>query len=172
VDQTSRLALLETTIREIIHQLLELPVTPHVRELRARTVTYGRVIGQWSMHTPTDAQREAMYECVMELQAKVRLARDETSGVSPSRSPGRSRTPGPMAAPTDEDWANLLDDGTGVHRRGQSSVPARPPSFPASPFPSSHAPPTTPPTSRTRGAKLGSEAPTPVPALLRSRRGR
>jgi hypothetical protein len=121
-----------------------------------------------------------MYECVMELQEKVRLAREEISQVTrTSRSP-RSRTPAPMAAPTDDDWADLLDDGTGVHKRtGQSSIPVRPPSMPSLSAPLSTPPSgppvgtaTNPPNSRTRTAKLGSEAPTPVPALLRSRRTR
>ena len=38
----------QLTIREITKDLLAMTVTPHVRELRAKALTYGRVVSGWS----------------------------------------------------------------------------------------------------------------------------
>jgi hypothetical protein len=54
-------------IREIAEELRGMPITPHVRELRAKAVTYGRVIGSWATYAPTGPQVQAMLECVTEL---------------------------------------------------------------------------------------------------------
>ncbi len=189
--------MLEGAIREIIHELLELTVTPHVRELRAKTVTYGRVIGQWAMHPPTEPQRAAMHECVMELHEKVRLARQDAGAAA--RSTRTSLAPGrvPSVVPESLDeqtWGELLADGTGVRRRSpKTSIPPEarastqaPPSSTSSGSHSSHAPavsasqvpasqvpgtPTVPPMSRTRTARTEDAGAAPDP-VLRSRRTR
>ena len=171
--------MLEGLIREIIHELLELSVTPHVRELRAKTVTYGRVIGQWAMHPPTEPQREAMFECVTELQEKVRLAKLEPGNTArPARdrmSSPRLSSP-PASEPLDEHtWEELMADGTGVRRRTtQTSIPpvrvTQPPSSSSSLSPRTA--PTVPPMSRTRGAMPEVDASSPVNPGLRTRRTR
>jgi hypothetical protein len=82
---------LESVIRRVIQDLLEMPITPHVRELRAKAVTYGRVINNWSTYPPTPPQVQAMHECVSELAEKVTDERNrEVSQVS--RKPSRPET--------------------------------------------------------------------------------
>ena len=85
---------LEVHIRAIIHDLLELAVTPHVRELRAKAVTYGRVIGNWTLYPPTQAQFDAMTECVTELDQKVGDAQRDANALRES-----GRMPSSRAAP-------------------------------------------------------------------------
>jgi hypothetical protein len=174
---------LEATISEISRDLQELAVTPHVRELRAKAVTYGRVIGNWTTYAPTQPQVQAMLECVAELGEKVAEAKREADrdvsritrrqASEPMPYGKAAKKPGPPALPSGLppalEW-NASVPETGVRARSsrpspRNEAPTRPPpalSGSASP------PPTVPPLSAPRRV----ETPTPVPSLLRSRRSR
>jgi hypothetical protein len=183
---------LEKTIREISRDLQELTVTPHIRELRAKAVTYGRVIGNWATYTPTPPQVQAMLECVTELREKVTDAKRElTREVSrvTRRQPSdpaefaKSATnrdrkaahppPLPSGLPPALTWNASIPD-TGLSARTSSS---RPPSrtdarndAPTRPPPADTAVPSGTPTAPPISAPRTID--TPTPALLRSRRSR
>jgi hypothetical protein len=118
-------------------------VTPHVRELRAKAVTYGRVIANWGTYAPTMPQ----------LQAK----RGEVSGVS--KKPGAMREPNVASSfpPDGVAWNANVNAGS---TRPRSKMPERA-TTPPPPRPT-----TIPPVSAPRSID------TPTPALLRSRRSR
>jgi hypothetical protein len=195
VEKSARPAQLDATIRELTRELLELSVTPHVRELRAKAVTYGRVIANWTVYTPTPPQVQAMVECIDELQAKVADAKRDANSSDISRVTkrrGTSLEPGrpsgsllPSAIPPALGW-NGAPDTTGIRARSSRPVPSRlvssdaptrpPPPGSGVPPAGSGAPPagsvapqptTAPPVSAPRARD---EHPTPIPALLRSRR--
>jgi hypothetical protein len=176
-------AQLEKTVREIAEDLQQMAVTPHVRELRAKAVTYGRVIGGWVTYAPTPPQIQAMLECVSELEQKVQEAkRDGSREVSRvSRRPGGSEPveaksgkrpmppPLPSAIPPGVAWNASVPENSGVRQR-KSSVPAAAsrdaPTRPPPALSGAAEPPSLPPVSAPRTIE------TPVPALLRSRQSR
>ncbi len=168
-------------IKAITHDLQSLPVTPHVRELRAKTVTYGRVIGNWATYAPTPPQVQAMAECVAELQDKVNEAKregdrevsrvtrrqgtDSAHAGAPRRgNTGAATTTLPSGLPPALEWSASVPD---ARARNTSSRPAPRHDAPTRPAPAGAS--TVPPVSAPRSLD---ETPTPVPALLRSRRSR
>ena len=212
VEAKSQVEALEADIREIIQRLLELEVTPHIRELRAKAVTYGRVIGGWAIYPPTPPQLQAMTECVMELQRKVHGSQRPTSGRAPSKhaptktlashrvgpgsvGPGVSKSGVP---PVDADLfaAALHSDeveNTGVRTRGMRppapTIPSDPPMhMPTPDTTNDYVPSVRPrrgasiaPSMPTKAATIAPASrkrpasdtrPTPVPALLQTRRSR
>jgi hypothetical protein len=195
VERPALPADLEKTIREISRDLQELTVTPHVRELRAKAVTYGRVIGNWATYSPTPPQVQAMLECVTELREKVtdakreltrevsRVTRRQPSDPAEFAKSATNRRAGPppplpSGLPPALTWNASIPD-TGLSARTSSS---RPPSrhdstrhdsrndAPTRPPPADASVPpgtsTVPPNSAPRTID------TPTPALLRSRRSR
>ncbi len=149
---------LEAIIRKVIHELLDLPITAHVRELRAKAVTYGRVIAGWATYPPTGPQVQAMHECVAELSEKVRQAKQATRGSKrPSTSAMRrvSSAAPPQGAASTGPPPVLPPDDTGVRSRRGVSV---------SPEVST--------TTSVPPASAGRPIDTPTPAVLRSRRTR
>jgi hypothetical protein len=179
---------LESTIRAIADDLRELPVTPHVRELRAKAVTYGRVVANWATYAPTAPQVQAMLECVSELREKVigaKRGREEDREVSrvtrrqmtdgdatrPIAAKKRPSRPLPPGLPPALEWSASVPDA-GVHARNSSSRPAPRHDAPTRPPPAFSGAPgatTIPPVSTPRAID---GTPTPVPALLRTRRSR
>jgi hypothetical protein len=147
---------MESAIKELIQDLQEMTVTPHVRELRAKAVTYGRVIASWATYAPTTPQLQAMLECVTELEEKVALAkRGEVSHVS--RKPTAGREPGLSSIPPDGvAWNANVNAGSARPRSKVSERATTPPPPPRLT--------TVPPVSANRSID------TPTPALLRSRR--
>jgi hypothetical protein len=188
VEKSSRPAQLESTIREITKELLAMTVTPHVRELRAKALTYGRVVASWSTYAPSAPQIDAMLECVAELEEKVLEAKRERESSrdlsKAARANGDAHEPSrvtkkPLASglPPSMEWNASVPEASGVrNRHGSNPVPARPslssndlPTRPPPPMSGSPAAPTIPPLSSPRTID---EHPTPIPALLRSRRSR
>jgi len=174
---SSRASQLEATVREITEELQEMPITPHVRELRAKAVTYARVIGSWATYTPTAPQVQAMLECVTELQQKVQETKQEANrDVSrvtrrhpdeDLRGAKKPTPPLPSGVPPSFAWNASVPD-TGARARGHSNPVPRgeaPTTRPPAPLSS---PSTVPPVSAPRAI----DAPTPIPALLRARRSR
>jgi hypothetical protein len=177
VEKSPRPAQLEKTIREVLRELLEMPVTPHVRELRAKAVTYGRVIDRWAVYLPTLPQMQAMLECVTELHEKVfatkrdvsRVARRGglTEGAHASRG-SASVTPPRMP------WSASATDPAQGRRTLRPPIPRFETSeerFSGAPQQRETTRPpagTIPPVSSSRPL----ESPTPAPPFLRSRQSR
>ncbi len=187
-------AQLDARVRELTRELLELTVTPHVRELRAKAVTYGRVIGNWAVYSPTPPQVQAMVECIDELEAKVAEAKREgnpdisritrrrnTTGPAPATPSGSLL---PSAIPPSLGWNASVPETTGIRARhisqpqpikrvaelDEHEAPTKPPPALSTSPPRSMPPLKTsapPPVSAPRPLD---DHPTPVPALLRSRR--
>src|SRR5580700_5276366 len=131
VEKSSpRPAQLESTIREITKDLLTLAVTPHVRELRAKAVTYGRVVGSWTTYAPSEPQIDAMVECVAELEEKVLEAKRDgnrdgskaTRGQGATRRSNRApKKPLPSALPPSMGWNASVPEASGVRTRRSSN---------------------------------------------------
>jgi hypothetical protein len=181
VDSKSQVDELELHIREIIHRLLELAVTPHIRELRAKAVTYGRVIGGWTLYPPTQPQFQAMTECVDELNQKVTEASQDAaaamreSGRMPSSRGMKPMSPSPSPPAIRPIQGSEFDafeaalrgedpDATAIHSRHRAARKTRSTKPPPAKAPSFAPPSQHRPASDTR--------PTPVPALLQTRRSR
>jgi hypothetical protein len=156
-------------------------ITPHVRELRGKALTYGRVIGNWAVYAPSPAQLQAMIECIAELQAKVAEAKRDADGskVVRRRSGTEVGNRGggkalPSAIPPSMGWSASDPDASEVRsRRASQPQPTKQPSAneaitqPPPALSGSPPAPTIPPSSAPRALE---EYPTPIPALLRSRR--
>jgi len=87
MDTTGQLTIIDEALAEALDRLDQLPVSPRVRELRARAISYRAAIALWPQCPPTVNQRRAMLDCVMALHAAV-------LGPRPSARPTR-RPPGP-----------------------------------------------------------------------------
>jgi hypothetical protein len=158
-----------------------MPVTPHVRELRAKAVTYGRVIAGWATYPPSAPQVQAMLECVADLEYKVATAkRSEVSHVGKKpHAHGQSGEPPPIlkVPPDGFAWSAAVEE-TGARRRskspdGKSIPPVSAATVRPAARPMTSAPPggiTVPPVSAQR--PVDPHTLTPTPALLRTRRSR
>jgi hypothetical protein len=76
-DETPRIAakrsdvLLAEMIAAILERLDGIEDSPHKRELRARALSYERIVRNWTTVAPSGPQRDAAFELVTELHAKV-----------------------------------------------------------------------------------------------------
>jgi hypothetical protein len=76
-DETPRIAatgsdvLLAEMIAAILERLGRIEDSPHKRELRARALSYERIVRNWATVAPSGPQRDAAFELVAELHAKV-----------------------------------------------------------------------------------------------------
>jgi len=149
-----RPAELEKAIAELVRELQEMAATPHIRELRGKATTYARVIANWATYSPTVPQRQAMLECVAELQEKVAASkRQEVSHVSK-----KPVAPVPLPIPPDGiAWNASVSSGSIHPRSGFPSHSSNPPQNRRT---------TIPPVSTPRTIE------TLTPDLLRSRRSR
>jgi hypothetical protein len=90
-DETLKLngAAFETLVNEtllaVARVLEDAPDSPLVREQRARLRSYEQIVRGWVTIPSTDAQREATFELVVELHAKV----NEAKRVAARKSSGR-----------------------------------------------------------------------------------
>jgi hypothetical protein len=82
---------LEETLTAILETLRARRPSPFTRELLTEAERYQRVISGWIHRAPADAQRAAMFDCVLELRARV-VGEDERSTPStPSAAPPGGR---------------------------------------------------------------------------------
>ena len=70
-EKSTRLAIVEQSIADILERLKDLPLTPRIRELRAKALSYERRVKAWPAHPPSEEQRAAMLRCVLELNVAV-----------------------------------------------------------------------------------------------------
>jgi hypothetical protein len=69
--KSTRLAIVEQSLEDILDRLEQLPATARTRELRAKARVYERAVRQWPAQPPTEEQRAAMLKCVIELNVDV-----------------------------------------------------------------------------------------------------
>ena len=69
--KSTRLAIVEQSLEDILDRLESLPANARVRELRAKARVYERAVRQWPAQPPTEEQRAAMLKCVIELNVEV-----------------------------------------------------------------------------------------------------
>ncbi len=62
---------LEKALDEIRVALDDMSQTPRVRDYKAAAASYARMIDTWLQSHPSDAQRDAVLECVMDLHSEV-----------------------------------------------------------------------------------------------------
>jgi hypothetical protein len=90
--RTSRHVLLEEMLTTIVDTVRAQSASPFTRELVAEAERYQRVIAGWAHQRPIDSQCAAMYDCVLELRARV--AREATGPFTPRIAPLPSDVPG------------------------------------------------------------------------------
>ena len=74
---STRLAIIEQALVDTLERLDELPDDPRVRALKVKAQTFQRAARAWATHPPSDEQRTAMVDSVLELNiAVMRLAED------------------------------------------------------------------------------------------------
>jgi hypothetical protein len=71
MDTATQVHALEKALDEINVALDDMAQTPRVRDYKAATASYARMIDTWLDSSPSDAQRDAVFECVMDLHSEV-----------------------------------------------------------------------------------------------------
>ena len=70
-NKSTRLNIVTQSLHDSLERLRELPATARVRELRTKAQAYERAVRQWSIHPPSEEQRQAMVKLVLELNMEV-----------------------------------------------------------------------------------------------------
>jgi hypothetical protein len=74
---STRLAIVEQALADTLERLDELPDGPRVRELKTKAQGYLRAARMWATTPPSEAQRTAMVDAVIEMNiAVMRLAEE------------------------------------------------------------------------------------------------
>ncbi len=71
MDTATQIHALEKALVEIRFALEDMLPTPRVKDYQAAASSYARMIDTWLESSPTDAQRDAVFECVMDLHSEV-----------------------------------------------------------------------------------------------------
>ena len=69
--KSTRFAIVNQSLEDILERLSELPATPRVRELRMKALAYERAVRAWKLSPPTEEQRSAMVKLVLEMNVEV-----------------------------------------------------------------------------------------------------
>ena len=69
--KSTRLSIVRQGLTDILERLAEMPVSPRVRELRSKAMTYERAVRGWDAQPPSDETRTAMMKCVIDLNVEV-----------------------------------------------------------------------------------------------------
>jgi hypothetical protein len=67
---STRLAIVERSLADIVERLNEFPPGPRVRELRAKAEGFERALRAWSARPPTEEQRSALLKLVLDLNVE------------------------------------------------------------------------------------------------------
>jgi hypothetical protein len=74
---STRFSIVQQALADAIERLGDLPLTPQVRDLRAKALSFDRAIRSWKTHPPSEATRSTLTKQVIELTVEVmQLARD------------------------------------------------------------------------------------------------
>jgi hypothetical protein len=71
MDIATQIHALEKALDEIRVALDDMAPTPRVRDYQAAAASYGRMLETWLVSNPSDAQRDAILECVMDLHSEI-----------------------------------------------------------------------------------------------------
>jgi len=71
MDIATQVTALEKALDEIRGALEDMNPTPRVRDYVAATSSYARIVDTWMSSSPSEAQRDAVFECVMDLHSEV-----------------------------------------------------------------------------------------------------
>jgi hypothetical protein len=75
---STRLAIVERSLADIVERLSELPSGPRVRELKAKAEGFERALRAWSARPPTEEQRSTLLKLVLDLNVEaMALGREE-----------------------------------------------------------------------------------------------
>ena len=67
---STRLAIVERSLADIVERLSELPPGPRVRELRAKAEGFERALRAWAARPPTEEQRSTLLKLVLDLNVE------------------------------------------------------------------------------------------------------
>jgi hypothetical protein len=67
---STRLAIVERSLADIVERLNELPPGPRVRELRTKAEAFERALRAWSVRAPTEEQRSTLLRLVLDLNVE------------------------------------------------------------------------------------------------------
>ncbi len=68
--RSTRLNIVDQAIVDTLERLRDLPVSPRVRELRAKAEVYERALRAWTTRPPTEEARAALLKLVLELNVQ------------------------------------------------------------------------------------------------------
>jgi hypothetical protein len=71
MDIATQIQALDKALGEIRVALDDMAPTPRVHDYKAATSSYARMIDTWPGSAPSNAQRDAVFECVMDLHSEV-----------------------------------------------------------------------------------------------------
>jgi hypothetical protein len=71
MDIATQIHALEKALVEIRLSLEDMMPTPRVHDYKAAASSYARMIDSWAASSPSDAQRDAVFECVMDLHSEI-----------------------------------------------------------------------------------------------------
>jgi hypothetical protein len=71
MDIATQIHALEKALVEIRFALEDMIPTPRVNDYKAAASSYTRMVDTWLDSSPSDAQRDAVFECVMDLHSEV-----------------------------------------------------------------------------------------------------
>jgi hypothetical protein len=69
--ESTRLAIVQQALSDIVERLAEMPTTPRVVELRHKATSYDVVVKTWETRPPTETARAAMLKSVLDLSVEV-----------------------------------------------------------------------------------------------------
>ena len=78
---STRLAIVEQALADTLDRLDELPADARTRALRAQATALQRVVQTWPHQPPSDTQRSAMVDLVLQLNIAVMKAAEESGSL-------------------------------------------------------------------------------------------
>jgi hypothetical protein len=78
--ESTRLAIVQQALTDIVERLAEMPTTPKVVELRHKASSYDVVVRTWEARPPTETARAAMLKNVLDLSVEVMAAGNAPPG--------------------------------------------------------------------------------------------
>ncbi len=69
--KSTRFNIVQQALVDSLERLNELPLTPRIRELRTKALSYDRALRSWKATPPSEEQRAALTKQVIELNVEV-----------------------------------------------------------------------------------------------------
>jgi hypothetical protein len=71
MPESTRLAIVQQALSDIVERLAEMPTTPRVVELRHKASSFDVVVKTWEARPPTETARASMLKSVIDLSVEV-----------------------------------------------------------------------------------------------------